>query len=148
MPGLQGAKLRPGGKARPRCGKDGYGGMAGGRGTGHGSAESESWQTTRKPQNDVKRRSSAYVYTINGTMCALAHVVGSRQRGHGGGRRVLPGAGDGHGRVRAVGRRRVPLLLLRLHAALGLRRRLLGRRDCPKIKKKRIKDERFSSSQI
>lgn len=33
--------LRPGGRARPRGGKDGYGGRAGG-GTGHGSAESES----------------------------------------------------------------------------------------------------------
>lgn len=46
MPGLPVPMLRPGGKARPRGGKDGYGGRGGG-GTGHGSAESESWQITQ-----------------------------------------------------------------------------------------------------
>lgn len=43
MPGLPVPMLRPGGRARPRGGKDGYGGRAGG-GTGHGSVESESWK--------------------------------------------------------------------------------------------------------
>ncbi len=47
MPGLPVPKLRPGAKAKPRGGKDGYGGRAGG-GTGHGSVESESWRTPRK----------------------------------------------------------------------------------------------------
>lgn len=41
MPGLPAPMLSPGGKARPRGGKDGYGGRGGG-GTGHGNVESES----------------------------------------------------------------------------------------------------------
>ena len=44
MPGLPVPMLRPGGRARPRGGKDGYGCRAG-RGTGHGNVESESCQT-------------------------------------------------------------------------------------------------------
>ncbi len=45
MPGLP--MLRPGGKARLRCAKGGYGGRAGG-GTGHGSVESESWHEKKE----------------------------------------------------------------------------------------------------
>lgn len=52
MPGLLVPMLRPGGKARPRGGKDGYGGRAGG-GMGHGSVESESWHMTQKGQGNV-----------------------------------------------------------------------------------------------
>lgn len=44
MPGLP--MLRPGGKARLRCAKGGYGGRAGG-GMGHGNVESESWKITQ-----------------------------------------------------------------------------------------------------
>lgn len=51
IPCLPVPMLRPGGKARPRGGKDGYGGRAGG-GTGHGNAESESWQITQKVRDD------------------------------------------------------------------------------------------------
>lgn len=47
MPGLPVPMLRPGGKARPIGGNDGYGRRAGG-GTGHGRVESESWQITQK----------------------------------------------------------------------------------------------------
>jgi len=43
MPGFPVPKLRVGGKARPKGGKDGYAGRVGG-GRGHGNAESESWQ--------------------------------------------------------------------------------------------------------
>lgn len=47
MPALPVPMLRPGGKAKPRGGKDGYGGRAGG-GMAHGSVESESWHMMQR----------------------------------------------------------------------------------------------------
>lgn len=51
MLGLPVPMLRPGGKARPRGGNDGYGCRAGG-GAGHGRVESESWQITQKRKDN------------------------------------------------------------------------------------------------
>lgn len=47
MTGLLVPMLRPGAKARPRGGNEGYGCMGGG-GAGQGKVESESWETTQK----------------------------------------------------------------------------------------------------
>lgn len=70
----------------------------------------------------------------------FSYVVGPRQRRNRGGWRVLLGAGDGHGGVCALGRHRVPLLLLwpdttTEHTGLRLRHWLLWRRNYKKKNK-------------
>lgn len=64
MPGLPVPMLRPGGKARPRGGNDGYGCRAGG-GAGHGKVESESWQIKQKRKDNEQRLSVSRLATVH-----------------------------------------------------------------------------------
>lgn len=72
---------------------------------------------------------------------AFPYIVGAGQRGHGGGGGVLMRAGDGHGGVGALRRRRVSLRLFRGHRRLRLQRRPLWRVNCAEPEKKVWKKE-------
>lgn len=76
MPGFPVPMLRPGGKARPRGGKEGYGGRAGG-GTGHGSVESESWQS-HKQEGDNEQ--VCHLYTSGWCMFSSKKQIGCDER--------------------------------------------------------------------
>lgn len=115
------------------------------------------WQTLYVPNAFIGSNSHPQKAKIQCalTMCAclvifvFSYVVGSGQRGDRGGWGVLLRAGDGHGGVCAVGRHRVPLLLLRPHTTtehtgLLLRHRLLGRWNC----RTQVKSGSYSLSKL
>lgn len=86
MPGFPVPMLRPGGKARPRGGKDGNGGNAGNadRGTGHGSVESESWQIAQKRKeimSKVNNELASVCFQLNTTIQLDANWVCFYQMG-------------------------------------------------------------------